>query len=100
MKFWPIPNTNCSISHMPVGIASSCVHCFILSDFLLTVLYSGPEAIKLFPCSTQLSIKIVLAINLKLLTIAIFFLLNIAEYDIFSANQYENDNYCCHFHIY
>ena len=61
---------------------------------------SGPEAIKLFLCSTQLSIKFVLLINLKLLTIANSFLLNIAKHENFSANKYENANYCWHFHIY
>ena len=39
-------------------------------------------------------------INLKLLTIANAFLLNIAEHEIFSDNKYENANYCWHFHIY
>ena len=39
----------------------------------------GPEVIKLFSCSTQLSIKFVLLINLILLTIANSFLLNIAD---------------------
>ena len=34
------------------------------------------------------------------LTIATIFLLNIAEYETFSANKYENANYCWHFHIY
>ena len=42
----------------------------------------------------------VLLINLKLLTIANSFLLNIAEHDIFSANKYENANFSWHFHIY
>ena len=41
--------------------------------------------------------KIVLLINLKLLTIANSFLLNIAEHEIFSANRYENANYRWHF---
>ena len=49
---------------------------------------SGPEVIKLFSCSTQLTMKFVLLINLKLLIIPFFFLLNIAEHDIFSANKY------------
>ena len=31
--------------------------------------------------------------------IAFFFLLNIAEYENFSANKYENANYSWHFHI-
>ena len=35
----------------------------------------------------------VLQINLKLLTIAIFFLKNIAEHENSSANKYENANY-------
>ena len=61
---------------------------------------TGPEVIKLFPCSTQLSMKFVQLINLKLLTIANSFLLNIAEYENFSANKYENANYCWHCHIY
>ena len=50
----------------------------------------GPKVIKLFSCSTQLSMKFVLLINLKLLTIANFFLINIAEHENFSANKYEN----------
>ena len=29
-----------------------------------------------------------------------FFLLNIDEHENFSANKYENANYCWHFHIY
>ena len=54
---------------------------------------SGPEVIKLFSCSTQLSIKFVLLINLKLLTNSNFFLLNMTEHENFSANKYENANY-------
>ena len=61
---------------------------------------SGPEVIKLFSCSTQLSMKFVLLINLKLLTIANSFLLNIAEDENFSADKYENANYCWHYLIY
>ena len=53
-----------------------------------------------FPRSTLLSMKFVLLINLKLLTIANSFLLNIAEHENFSANKYENANHCWHFHIY
>ena len=44
--------------------------------------------------------KFVLLINLKLLTIAMFFLLNIAELENFSVNKYENANNSWHFHIY
>ena len=51
------------------------------------------EVTKLFSCSTQLSIKFVLLIDLKLLTIANSFLLNITEHENFSANKYENANY-------
>ena len=51
---------------------------------------SGPEVIKLFTCSTQLSMKFVLLINLKLLTVSFSFLLNIAEHEKFFANKYEN----------
>ena len=41
------------------------------------------------------------AIKLKLLTTASSFLPNIAEHEKkFSANKYENANYCWHFHIY
>ena len=47
-----------------------------------------------------MNMKFVLLINLKLLTIANSFLLRIAEYEYFSANKYENANYCWHFHIY
>ena len=65
-----------------------------------TTAITGPEVIKLFSCSTEVSMKFVLLINLKLLTIANFFLLNIAEHENFSANKYENANYCWHFHIY
>ena len=62
--------------------------------------WSGPEVVKLLLCSTQLSMKFVLLINLKLLTIANSVLLNISEHENFSANQYENANYCWHFYIY
>ena len=51
-------------------------------------------------CSTQLSMNFVLLINLKLQIITNSFLLNVAEYEQFSAYKYENANYCRHFHIY
>ena len=62
----------------------------------------GPEVMKLFSFSTQLSMKyiLVLLINLKLLTNANSFLLNIALQVIFSADKYENANFCWHFYIY
>ena len=57
----------------------------------------GSEVIKFFSCSTQLSMKFVLQIKFKLLTYAIIFLfLNIAEHENFSADKYENANYCLH----
>ena len=59
--------------------------------------FIGPEVIKPFSCSAQLSMKFVLLISLKLLTIANSFLLNIAEHENYSATKYENANY---FHIY
>ena len=59
------------------------------------------EVIKPFSCSTQLSIKFVLLINKKkILTNANYFLLNIAEHEVFSANKYENANNSWHFHTY
>ena len=42
---------------------------------------------KLFSCSTQLNMKFVLLINLKLLISENSFLLNIAEHENFSANK-------------
>ena len=53
---------------------------------------TGPEVIKPFSCSTQLSMKFVLLINIKLLTIANSFLQNNAEHENFSVNKYENAN--------
>ena len=50
----------------------------------------GPKVIKLFSCSSVLSMKFVLLINLKLLKAAICFFLNIAEHENFSAKEYEN----------
>ena len=38
--------------------------------------------------------------NKSQITITNSFLLNIAEHENFSANKYENANYCWHFHIY
>ena len=47
---------------------------------------------KTFSCSAQLSMKFFVLINLKLLTMPNYFLLNIAEPENFSANKYENAN--------
>ena len=70
------------------------------SDATFCSIRFGPEIIKRFSCSTQLSMKFVLLINLTWLTFANSSLLNIAEHESFSANKYENANYCWHFHIY
>ena len=53
----------------------------------MKVSHSGPEVIKHFSCSTQLSMKVFLLSNLRLLIIANSFLLNIAEHENFSANK-------------
>ena len=58
-----------------------------LSDTNTTI--SGPELMRLFSCSTQLSMKFVLLIKLKVFTIANSFLLNTADNENFSANIYE-----------
>ena len=52
-----------------------------------------PEAVKSVSYSTQLSMKFAPLTNLKLLTSANPFLLNIAEHENVSANKYENANY-------
>ena len=46
-----------------------------------------PRSYKLFLCSTQLSMKFVLLINLKAPTIANSFLLNIADHENISLNK-------------
>ena len=51
---------------------------------------SGPEVIKHFTYSTQLSMKLILLINLKVLTLANSFLLNLSDHENLSANKYEN----------
>ena len=53
-----------------------------------------------FSCSTQLSMKFFMLINLRLQTLRNSFSLNITEHENFPANKYENANYCWHFHIY
>ena len=62
-----------------------------------------PEVIKHFSCSTQLSKKFVLLVNLKLQTIAIFFLLNIAQHEFFLLINMKMPTIVTivfHFHIY
>ena len=60
-----------------------------MSNYFLVLQQSGPEVIKRFTCSAQVSMNFVLLINLKLLLIANSFLLNITEHGIFPANKYE-----------
>ena len=80
--------------------APKCTYSDHTTVYILNIGTPGPKVIKLFSCSTQLSMKFVLLINPKLLTIANFFLINIAEHEIFSANKYENANNSWHFHIH
>ena len=70
------------------------------SWYILQHLMILARGYKLFSCSTQLSMKFFMLINLKLLTMPNSFFLNIAEHENISANKYENANYCWHFHIY
>ena len=53
-----------------------------ITSFALRGPNTGPEVLNFFSCSSQLTMKFVLLINLKLLTSANSFLLNIAEYEI------------------
>ena len=72
-------------------VSEQALHCLPLIELFLDTSdnsKTGPEVIELFSCSTQLSIKFALLINLKLLTISDSFLLNIAEQENFSANEY------------
>ena len=66
----------------------------LLCIFVYRYTGSGPKVIKRFSCSTQVSMKKILLINLKLLINANSYLLDIAEHEHFSANKYENANYC------
>ena len=47
----------------------------------------APEVIKLFSCSTEMSMKFILLINLKFTNNENSFLLNIAEHENFSGNM-------------
>ena len=62
--------------------------------------HSRLEFIKRFSCLTQLSMKFVMLLNLKILTIANSFLLNMTEHVNFSTDKYESANNSWHFHIY
>ena len=76
---------------MKIGVRV-CMH-------ISSALKSGSKVVELFSCLHQLSMKSVLLINLKL-TIAIYFLRDIAEHNALSANKYEHANYCRQCHIY
>ena len=70
----------------------------LFSVFLQTASYhlrvqQLSELNQTFSFATLFSMKSVLLINLKLLKIAFFFLLNIAESENLSANKYENAKY-------
>ena len=68
----------------------------------------GPEVINIFPCSTQLSMKFSLLINVKMLVCEAtrargyktFFMLNSAEHENFLAYECKNANKCWHFNNY
>ena len=51
---------------------------------------TGHKVIKLFTCPNQLTMKFVLPITLKLLTITNSFLLHVPEHENFSANKNAN----------
>ena len=87
-----------NIAHLQVGHYQTTKMDRPVSDLLAYL--PDPEVIKHFSCSTQLSMKFVLLINLKLLTTANSFLLNTTEHENSSANKYENANSGWHFHIY
>ena len=71
----------------------NCLLCKVCANDLLH--HPSPKVLRLFLCSTQLSMNFVLLIYmyLRLLTIVNYFLLNIAEHEIFSAYKYENADY-------
>ena len=83
-----------------------CVSCQIFKlcvNFLAVLAISdqpGPKVIKLFPFSTQLSMKFYLLINTKLLISTVVLLLSLAECKTFYAYEYENANISWHFHIH
>ena len=60
----------------------------------------GPNIIKLFSCSTQLSMKFYLLINTKLLISTVVFLLSLAACEVFYAYKYENAKISWRFHSY
>ena len=57
------------------------------SDFLNEELYPGPKVIKLFPCSTQLSMKFKLLINIEVAKIEGIFRCESLKPVIYPANK-------------
>ena len=61
----------------------------------------GPEVLKhFFFMLNSAELEILFANKLKLPENTNSFLPNIAKHKNFSANKYENANFCWHFHIY
>ena len=63
-------------------------------------LMTWPRGYKTFFMLNSTEHELCPAKNLIFLTIASSFLLNMAEHENFSANKYENANFCWHFYIY
>ena len=61
-----------------------------LNTHMHAYMQSGPKIIKLFFMLNSAEHEIFFLINLKLLTTAYSFLLNLAQHETFSANKYEN----------
>ena len=61
--------------------------------------YPGPEVIKHFSCSTQLSMKFKLLITIKMLKNKYFSYFQTLWYSIYRANKCYNANTCWHFNI-
>ena len=79
-----------SLKYSKIFVFLSCRKNFLRSPIRIRI--RGPEIIELSTYSTQLSMKFVLLINLKLRTIAHSFLLDIAEHENFSGTKYKNAN--------
>ena len=60
----------------------------LFSNVSALVYRAGSKVIKLFSCSSPQSMKFSMLINIKLLTIANSFLLNIAKLEKFSAKNF------------
>ena len=61
-----------------------------MESFPFPLKQTGLKVIKLFPCSTQLSLIFVLLINSKLPISTVVFMLSLAQGEIFYAEEYEN----------